>query len=251
MDPASLALACVGIALGGFLKGATGAGAPVVGVPVLALIFDVPMAVAIFSVLNLCTNIWQSWTFRNEVTERRFALTFAATGAAGVIVGSVLLATLPVPILMAALALVVFGYIGLRLARPDWYLSRDRGRKMGATVGFVGGVMQGAGGLSAPVSVTFLNALNLSRAEFIGTISVFFLAMSALQIPTLAALGILTWDRVILALAALVPMFMGIAVGSWSAKFLSKRAFDRVILTLLAVIASKLIWDAWNSGILG
>ena len=71
------------------------------------------------------------------------------------------------------------------------------------------------------------------------------------KIPTLAALGILTWDRVILALAALVPMFMGIAVGSWSAKFLSKRAFDRVILTLLAVIASKLIWDAWNSGILG
>ena len=45
-------LAFAGIAAGGFLKGATGAGAPVVGVPVLAIVFGVPMAVAIFSVLN-------------------------------------------------------------------------------------------------------------------------------------------------------------------------------------------------------
>lgn len=83
MDPASLALAFVGIALGGFLKGATGAGAPVVGVPVLAIVFDVPMAVAIFSVLNLCTNIWQSWAFRSEVTELRFVWIFALMGAIG------------------------------------------------------------------------------------------------------------------------------------------------------------------------
>ncbi len=155
MDPASLALAFVGIALGGFLKGATGAGAPVVGVPVLAIVFDVPMAVAIFSVLNLCTNIWQSWAFRSEVTELRFVWIFALMGAIGAIVGSVLLASLPVPLLMASLAGVVFAYIGLRLARPNWVLSRARGRQLGPYVGFVGGVMQGAGGLSAPVSITF------------------------------------------------------------------------------------------------
>ena len=250
MDLYDLLFAFVGIALGGFLKGATGAGAPVVGVPVLAIIFDVPMAVAIFSVLNLCTNIWQSWAFRNEVTERRFVWTFAATGAVGAIAGSILLATLPVPILMATLALVVYGYIALRLAKPHWHLPRERGRQIGPVVGLIGGVMQGAGGLSAPVSVTFLNALNLSRAEFIATISVFFLAMSAFQIPTLAALGILTWDRVALAIAALIPMFTGISIGSWSARFLSKRAFDRVILALLAVIATKLVWDAWQSGVM-
>lgn len=250
MDIASLILAFAGIALGGFLKGATGAGAPVVGVPVLALIFNVPMAVAIFSVLNLCTNIWQSWAFRKDATDRHFVWVFAGTGAVGAVLGSVLLAALPVPLLMASLALVVYGYIALRLARPDWHLPRDKGRRFGPYVGFVGGVMQGAGGLSAPVSVTFLNALNLTRSEFIATISVFFLSMSAVQIPTLAALGILTMDRVLLAMAALVPMFIGISIGSFSARFLSKRAFDRVVLAMLTVIATKLVWDAWRSGLL-
>lgn len=249
MDPASLVIACVGILLGGVLKGATGAGAPVIGVPVLALVFDLPMAVAIFSVVNLFSNIWQSWVFRRDVTDLRFVWTFALMGATGVILGSVLLASLPLPILMASLAAVVFVYIGLRLARPHWVLSRDRGRAIGPYAGFVGGVMQGAGGLSAPVSITFLNALNLPRSEFIATIAIFFLMMSVTQVPALVVLGILTWDVLLLAVFALVPLFLGISIGSWAARFLSKQAFDRLVLTLLAVIAIKLIWDAAQAGL--
>ena len=237
-------LAFAGIAAGGFLKGATGAGAPVIGVPVLAIVFGVPMAVAIFSVLNLLSNIWQSWAFRAAVDDRRFVWSFAAAGAAGAVPGTLLLAALPTEVLMAALAGVVFAYIALRLMRPDWRLSRGAGRRLAPVAGFAGGVMQGAGGLSAPASVTFLNALNLTRAEFIGTISVFFLAMSATQIPTLAYVGILTWERAGLGVLALGPLFMGIAVGSWSAQRLSKAAFDKVILVLLAVMAVKLLWDA-------
>lgn len=245
METSSLLLAFAGIALGGFLKGATGAGAPVVGVPVLALIFNVPMAVAIFSVLNLVSNIWQSWAFRKEVTDRRFVWGFAMAGAIGAIIGSVLLATLPVSFLMASLAIVVFGYVALRLARPDWHLPREQGRRIGPLAGLVGGVMQGAGGLSAPVSVTFLNALNLTRSEFISTISVFFLAISVFQIPMLIALDILTLDRAVLSAAAAIPMFVGMPLGAWAARYLSKRAFDRAILLLLSVIAIKLIWDAF------
>ena len=226
MDYWPYLLAAAGIAAGGFLKGATGAGAPVIGVPILAIVFDVPKAVAIFSVINLLSNIWQSWAYRGDVTDRRFVWVFAATGAAGAVAGTVLLATLPTEVLMASLAGVVGAYIVLRLTRPDWQLSWDTARRIGPVAGFVGGMMQGAGGISAPVSVTFLNAMRLGRAEFIGTISVFFLAMSVLQVPTL------------------IPMFLGVAVGAWAARHLSKETFDKAILVLLAVIALKLLWDA-------
>jgi len=37
---------------------------------------------------------------------------------------------------------------------------------------------------------------------------------------------------------------LGISIGAWSARYLSKEAFDRAILLLLAVIALKLLWDA-------
>lgn len=244
MDPQTLAIAALGIALGGFLKGATGAGAPVVGVPVMAVVYDVQTAVAIFSVLNLWSNIWQSWAYRTEAPDRAFVWRFAVTGALGAMVGSFLLAWLPTEVPMAGLAAIVFAYIGLRLARPDWQLARDTGRKMVDSLGFVGGVMQGAGGVSAPVSVTYLNAMRLPRAEFIGTISVYFMSMSVLQIPALAGLGILTWDRFLASFVAAIPLFGAIPLGSWAAKHLSKQAFDRMILWLLAAIAVKLLWDA-------
>ncbi|MBT8459511.1 MAG: sulfite exporter TauE/SafE family protein [Boseongicola sp.] len=245
MEPTLILLAFAGIALGGVLKGATGAGAPVVGVPVLAVVFDVPMAVAIFSVLNVISNTWQTKTYLHEIVDTRFAWTHAFAAAIGVVPGSILLAKLPTEILMAAMAGIVFLYIGLRLNRPDWSLSRQQGRRFGPGLGFLGGLMQGAGGVSAPVSVSFLNALKLSRVDFIGTISVFFLSMAVLQIPTLVLLGVLNWERAGFAILASVPLFLGIAIGNWSVRRLSKEAFDLAILALLTLIAFKLLWDAF------
>lgn len=244
MDPVLVILAALGIAGGGFLKGATGAGAPVLGIPVLAIIFDVPTAVAIFSVLNVFTNVWQSWSFRSDLTDPTLAWRFAGFGAGGAIMGSVLLALLPTDVLMASVALVVFLYIALKLMRPDWHIQRAAGHRLAPLTGAVGGILQGAGGLSAPVSITFLNALGLGRGEFIAVISVFFLVMSVVQVPTLWALGILTPDWAALGVAAILPISAGMWAGAWSAKRLSKRAFDRAILVLLAVIALKLLGDA-------
>ena len=79
-------IAALGIAAGGFLKGATGVGAPVVGVPILAMVFDLPKAVAIFSVINLISNVWQGWAYRKDATDTRFVWWFAAAGGAGAMV---------------------------------------------------------------------------------------------------------------------------------------------------------------------
>ena len=40
-------------------------------------------------------------------------------------------------------------------------------------MGAGGGVLQGSAGLSAPVSITFLNSMKLERNQFIPTISVY------------------------------------------------------------------------------
>lgn len=244
MDISDLILAGLGIALGGFLKGATGAGAPVIGVPILALVLNVPTAVAIFAILNLLTNVWQGWTYRNHIGSHRLVWGMAIAGALGATIGSVILATLSTDILMGTLAVVVFFYVGLRLTKPEWGIARKRGEKLAPVAGLIGGVMQGAGGISAPVSITFLNAMKLSRSEFIATISVFFVAMSLVQIPMLTALGILTWKQVILSVPAAVPLFGAIPLGEWMAKRISKQTFDRIVLALLTMIALRLLYGA-------
>ena len=70
MPLSAIAIVFVCLALGGILKGATGAGAPILAVPALAMLFDVQFAVAIMVMPNLLTNAWQAWRFRHHVTSR-------------------------------------------------------------------------------------------------------------------------------------------------------------------------------------
>ena len=68
--------------------------------------------------------------------------------------------------------------------------------------------------------------------------------MSVLQIPTLISLGVLTWDRAGLTLIAVIPLFGAMPLGEAAARRISKDTFDKVVLVLLAVVATKLMYSA-------
>lgn len=232
------------LALGGILKGATGAGAPIIAVPVLAMFYNVPLAVAIFTLPNLLSNIWQAWQYRTHQISARFVWTFAGAGALGAVLGSFVLVWASSSALLLAIAGTVLFYIAFRLARPGWRLDMALAHVLCGPLGFLAGVLQGATGVSAPVSVTFLNAMKLERAQFIATVAVFFAAMATVQVPLLAGLGVLTWERAGLSLAALIPIVALMPVGAWLARRLSKDTFDKIILGILAVVAVRLILRA-------
>ncbi|MEO1677186.1 MAG: sulfite exporter TauE/SafE family protein [Pseudomonadota bacterium] len=229
---------------GGVLKGAVGAGAPIIAVPTVALIYDVPTAVALFTVPALLTNTWQAWAFRAHRPATGLAERFALGGAVGTIAGTLLLVSLAGDALLAGLSFIVFLYIGLRLAHPDWVLPAETGLRLARPAGFAGGILQGAGGVSAPISITFLNAMRPAREAFIATIAVYFLALAIVQIPMLWAFDVMTAERFALSLAASAVMAGGIPVGAFAARFASKEVFDRVVLLLLAIIALRLLWSA-------
>jgi hypothetical protein len=245
LTPAALLVILAALALGGLLKGATGAGAPVVAVPVMAAFFDVRLAVIIMVAPNILTNIWQLSRFWPHRLGGGFWLRYAAAGGLGAFLGTLLLATAPARALTLLVAAAVVLYIGLRLARPDFRLAEGPARRAVAPVGVVAGILQGAAGISAPVSVSFLNAMRLERNTFIATISAFFVAMGLVQLPTLFAAGLLTLPLLGMSAAALVPLFLFMPVGAWAARHLSPRGFDRLVLALLAVLAARLIYAAF------
>ena len=240
----AFAIAVMALCMGGVLKGATGAGAPVIVVPILALLYDVPLAVALFTFPNLIANTWQGWSFRSARLPLRFVLAFAGGGAIGAAFGTVMLARLPADTLMGGVAVVVFVYIAFRLARPGWRLAEARATRIALPVDIFGGVLQGAGGISAPVSVTFLNAMGLTRDQFIATIAIFFVGLSLVQIPTLSWFGILTPERVLWSIAATLPIFAAMPLGAALARRLSRETFDKIVLALLAIIALRMLAGA-------
>ena len=92
--------------------------------------------------------------------------------------------------------------------------------------------------------ITFLNAMRMERGEFIATIAVFFATMSLVQIPTLWSFSVLTLSRLSLSLLAVIPLFGAMPIGKWLAGFTSKEMFDKIILSLLAQIALRLLYAA-------
>lgn len=236
------------LVLGGVLKGATGAGAPVVAVPVMAMFYGVDFAVAAMIVPNLLNNVWQGWQFRKSALPRRFMVVFCIAGMVGAVLGTWLLVTLSPTLLTLIVAVGVFSYIGFRLAKPGWAVPERLHQPLAGPVGMLAGVMQGASGVSAPVSITFLNALRLSRPTFIGTISIYFATMSMVQLPAMAFSGVLTWHRLAISFGALVILSAFMPVGNWLGKRISKEAFDKGTLVLLFLIAIKIVFDAARKG---
>ena len=229
-------------ALGGILKGATGAGAPIITIPVIAAFYDVRIAVIIMVIPNLLTNIGQLYQFRKTILPSFFTVSFALGGGIGAFLGTILLVSLPIKILTLSVAIIVIIYILLKIAVPSWKLVYGKAKKLVFIMGAGGGILQGSAGLSAPISITFLNSMKLERNQFIPTISVYFGVMSIFQMPTLYYYDFLNIEIIILSIMSTIVLMCFMPLGSWIAKSISKETFDKVTLILLGFIALRIIY---------
>ena len=242
IDPITVSAILIAFALGGTLKGATGAGAPVITIPVIAAFYDVRIAVIIMVIPNLLTNISQIYQFRKTILPLFFTFSFALGGGIGAFIGTMLLINLPIKILTLAVAFIVIIYIILKIVVPSWQLTYKKATKLVFIMGTGGGVLQGSAGLSAPISITFLNSMKLERKQFIPTISVYFGIMSIFQFPTLYYYNFFNLEITLLSVFSTVILICFMPLGSWFAKNMSKEVFDKIILILLSFIALRIIY---------
>jgi uncharacterized membrane protein YfcA len=241
-DPLIIIAILVAFSLGGILKGATGAGAPIITIPVIAAFYDVRIAVIIMVIPNLLTNIGQLYQFRKTILPKFFTLSFAIGGGIGAFLGTILLVNLSIKILTLSVAFIVIIYILLKLLVPSWKLTYEKAKKLVFLMGSLGGILQGTAGLSAPISITFLNSMKLERNQFIPTISVYFGVMSIFQMPTLYYYNFLNLEIILVSCISTLVLLSFMPIGSWIAKSVSKESFDKITLILLGFIAFRIIY---------
>jgi uncharacterized membrane protein YfcA len=238
-----IALAFASLMIGGVLKGATGIGAPILAVPLLSALYGVPTAVVLFSLPNFLSNGLQLWQYRSTLAPLGLVLPFVLSGFVGAGIGTLLLVRLSPDLLQAFMAVAVFVFIAFRLARPEWVLPLKIGRRIATPVGLLGGIMFGSIGLSAPLSVPFLNALRLGRDVFVSTISAYFFALALMQIPMLVLGGIMSAELAAASLIAVVPLWLGMPIGAFLARHVATRTFDRLTLAILGLIAARMLHE--------
>ncbi len=237
----AIVLITLALGAGAIVKGATGLGLPLVALPVLASFFDVRHAILIMVVPIIVTNIWQIWELRGRREGTGFLIPMLSTGVVGIGLGTWLLAGVPAALLSLGLGVVLLAYIGLRIARPAFALSPRVGMRFAAPVGLAAGFMQGATGLSTPITIPFIHAHHLGREPLVFALSIMFLTFAIVQLIAMWTAQLVDVSHLLEGVVALVPVLVFMPVGNWIGRIMSQRVFNIAVLCLLAAVAANLI----------
>jgi uncharacterized protein len=234
-------LVALAVALAGFVKGSIGFGFPTLGTPLLALVVDVKTAFLVLIVPNIAMDGVQ--LFRAEVSRaivRRIA-PVVVLGGVGMVVGTRLLVTLEprtVSLILGAFILVFVALNATRLsprlpARWEPWASP----LAGVAVGVIGGITNAPG---TPLALYFY-ALGLAKREFVGAVAFSFVLYKSVQLGAVIWYGLMTWRLLGASLLLTLAAFAGFALGLRVQDRMPPAAFNRAVLTFLAVLGAWLV----------
>jgi uncharacterized membrane protein YfcA len=242
--PAALVTPILGgaaVLLAAFIKGAIGFGFPTVATPLLSLVVDVRTAVAVLILPNIVMDGFQFARSGAPLrTVRRFAV-LLLFGVAGMVAGTHLLVILSARATTLILGGFLLGFVALGLlgavprvpARWEPWLS--------PVAGLAAGVVGGITNVPGTPLVVYFQALGLSKEEFVASVAYSFLVYKLIQLGAVTWYGLLSWPLLgtsaLLAAAALGTFAAGLRIQDR----LDQRAFNRLVLTFLAVLGSWLV----------
>ena len=232
------------MAVGAFIKGATGAGLPQIAIPVMAAFMGVEAAVVIMAIPGIITNAWLLWNYRSHFNKTRDLPALLITGIVGAVAGTMLLRTLDDKALSFFVAGMIALYAILFFAHPDFRLPSGVTRYTSPPVGLASGLLQGATGISGPVIGTYLHAYRLPKEVFVLSITTVFQVFSIVQAVTLVVIGLYSTTRAVLSILSLIPIMVMLWIGARFTNRVSRRSFDLLVLALLVASAGKLLYDA-------
>lgn len=240
-------LAFLALALGGFCKGLTGMGQALIAIPLLAPAIGVRDAVVVMSIENFVTNGAQIRRHRADGGGVGGLRALAIAGIVGTALGSMVLTELSESTLSIAVGAVVMAYVALRVLAPGLRFGSARPAVSAAVVG-AAGVVQGATGVAGPVVASYLHGLRLDPVTFVYTASYLSQAFAVAQLASLLVLGLYTSGLVALAVVGLLPLWFSFEFGEALRPRLPTRAFDVVVLVLVAAAGGKAMLDGLTTG---
>jgi hypothetical protein len=222
------------------LRGATGFGAGVVSIPMLALVLPLNVVIPVITTLGIVASLGQSLQEFRHVDWRALR-GLALPSALGIALGLWLFASLDQALLVRVFAvfIITYGLWSLAPHRPVLHLPPQA--LAGASGGAGGLVATLFGGMAGPFYVIYLRALHLDKRRFRASISSVLLCLGLVRAGGYGSLGF--YDRRALAVLALLTpvMVLGMLAGDrWHAR-LDQEMFERVVALLLAASGIALL----------
>ncbi len=235
-------LACaVTLFLSGLVKGILSIGLPLVGMPLLTLVVDVPTAVGILMVPLILSNLIQAIEGRGTVAmlKRFWPLIIFVVG--GTFIGTALFAALDRHVLLLTVGALAIVLSTFSIMQPHVTVPRRMEPWLGPPVGFVAGVIGGMSTLFGPLLAVYVVGLKMPRDDFVKAISLLYLIAAICLTLGGTAQGtadaqILTWSA-----AGMIPVYGGMLVGQRIRRHVNPDQFRLLVLGVVWLTGVNLI----------
>jgi uncharacterized membrane protein YfcA len=227
-----------------FVRGISGFGSGLIGVPLLALLLPLTFVVPLVLLTDFVASAILGRSTRKHIRwdEIRFLL---PTSALGVVVGTTLLIGLPEKPLLIVLGVFVLVF-GIRNAL-DLHSERPIARGWALPAGFVGGTVSGLFGTGGPPYVIYLSHRIRNKSELRATFSGLFLVEGGLRVVVFLMAGLLWQPLLLWAVPVSLPLLAtGLYLGNRVHLGLTPTQMVRIIGVLLLVSGTSLLWKAWS-----
>jgi uncharacterized membrane protein YfcA len=225
----------------GLVKGAIGLGLPTISMGLLGALMAPGQAAAILIVPALATNAWQIWDgpALKGLVQRLWPVLVCTL--LGTLAAAGILTKVDVRLTGALLGAILIVYSITGLSGLHFKVAPRSEPIMGALVGLITGLINGATGIFVVPAVPYIQALGLSKDELVQA-----LAISAFVSSIALGLGLqfnngLTNAVAIPAVIGLAASFVGMAIGKALRSRLSADIFRRFVLIGLLALGATMI----------
>jgi uncharacterized protein len=244
LDAAFFAVAVPAVFVAGVSKGGLGSGAAFVASPMLALVLDPALAVALMLPLLMLMDLaslrpyWRRWS-----SDHARVLMIGAVP--GVVAGILLFRAVSADALRLLLGALALGFVAWQVARERGLIRPPplppvAGLFWGAVTGFTSFVSNAGG----PPAAVYLLGSRLDKTVYQATTVIVFWWVNLIKFPAYLGLGLFTAETARANLMLAPVAIAGVAFGVWAHHRIPQRPFFLVTYALLAVTGAKLVWDA-------
>lgn len=220
--------------MAGVIKTTFGIGAGVFLTPLLALMLDAKMVVALMAPMMLITDISTLWLHRNK-WELKYIYILLPGFLTGVVAGSYYLAWASpslTKLTIGVIAMVFSTYQIIRLRYPAFFAGIDPGTAAGVIISLAGGVSSAVAHSGGIIITIYLATKNLSKESFVATLVGILFFSDILKMITYTKLDLLNKSLLISGLELTPLLFLG----SWLGSKLINRITDKQFILYVNIL---------------
>ncbi len=236
IEPQHIAVVIVALLLASAVSSTLGFGIGLTSGPILLLALDPQTSVVLINTVGILIVVLvlrQTW----RLLSLREMAPIAAAGLLGAPVGAYALGSVDPGPMRVLIALLVLAVTALIISGVS--VSIRRPRLLGPPIAFVVSGLITSSGVGGPIMALYLLHENRGIHELRGALAAFFLVVMTAGVAGYGVSGLLTAERMILALVAILPVLAGFRVSALLLRRMDRADFRKAVLVL--IVASSVI----------